>query len=313
MSRCSFPYCRARVPAGAVLCERCGFPRDKAQLFDPALFQAGVERLRGRLPERILDMHQILPAFPGIAEFQLKAMAALGITQALLQSAPPEAKSLLGDDALFEVAQAHPGRFWPSAFVDPTHEQALQQLEAAADRGVRVLKLLPVAGYELDDPALNPFWELAESRRMVMLIHQGFITGRHKDEERRAGQFMSSRFANPLYVDRPARQFPGVTFILAHAGGAIFYEQAAQMVSQHDNVWADLSGTGLFALQRFLQLSVALDTDKLFWGNDGPPFAYPITLRLLVQTLEQHDEVETLLPALLFDNGRTFADLHLED
>ena len=145
---------------------------------------------------------------------------------------------------------------------------------------------------------------------LVAMVHTGFITARHKEEEAAAGAFMASRFANPLFLDRPARQFPDLTFILCHTGGAVFHEEGAQMVTQHDNVWGDLSGFGLFALRRFLRPDVVVDWSKLFWGNDAPPNAYPFNLRLLLGTLADADE-HGLVEPLLYGNGRRFVDQFL--
>jgi predicted TIM-barrel fold metal-dependent hydrolase len=145
---------------------------------------------------------------------------------------------------------------------------------------------------------------------LVAMIHTGFITARHKHEEASAGVFLSSTFSDPLFLDQPARKFPRLSFILCHLGGAIWCEAGAQMVSQHDNVWGDLSGFGLFALRRLLSNGAAVDWSKLFWGNDSPPPAYPHNLRLHLAALRRAG-AETLAPQLLRENGQRFAERFL--
>ncbi|TNE91098.1 MAG: hypothetical protein EP330_06520 [Deltaproteobacteria bacterium] len=305
IAQCAYVYCRHLLADPSAPCPRCGHPPDPADLRNPAFFLGAMASLQG-LPPAMLDMHQILPAYPGIERYQLLAMDQLNIRTALLQSAPDEATSLQGNAALAEVARTHPGRFWASQFVDPRHPEALAQLQAAADRGHRVIKLLPVTGWRADDPSLVPFWAAMSELRLAAMVHTGFFTARHKEEEAAAGAYMSSTHADPLFFDKPCREFPDLRVILCHAGGAIGFEAAAQMISQHEHVWADLSGTGIFALQRLLA-GVAVNWNKLFWGNDSPPYAYPLNLRLLLGALDRAG-ASTLAPALLHDNGARFAE-----
>ena len=307
MSTCQYTYCRAALSDADASCPVCGFPRDRSQLHDLAfLARIAVDDK----PAQVFDMHQILPAIDDVLEMQLAAMQGFGITRVLLQSAPPQATSLWGNEQLLGLAQQQPDLFWASQFVDPRMEGAADALESFAASGVKVVKLLPVAGYRGDDPALDDFWGAMERLRLVAMIHTGFITARHKAEEAKAGLFMSSRYADPLYFDLTARKFPRLTFILCHLGGAIWHEAAAQMVTQHDNVWGDVSGFGLFALQRLLRAGATVDWNKVFWGNDSPPFAYPFNLRLHLAALRQFDALE-LAPRLMHDNGRTFGEQFL--
>ena len=308
MAVCEYIYCRAPFSDDQSACPRCGYPRDKSRLMDPS-FLASVE-VNGK-PDVLLDMHQILPAVDGVFDLQRVAMQHFGIEKVLVQSVPPQATSLWGNDKLRELAAEHGDRFWVSQFLDPRMPGALEALEKIAAAGLKVIKLLPPAGFQPDDPAFDDFWGTMERLGLVVMVHTGFITARHKREEKKAGAFMSSRYANPLFFDQPARKFPDLTIILCHLGGALWHEEGAQMVTQHDNVWGDVSGFGLFALQRLLALRATVDWSKVFWGNDSPPFAYPMNLRLHLEALEQNG-AQDLATALFYDNGRRFADLFLE-
>ncbi len=307
MPICEYTYCRASYSEDLACCPVCGFPRDRSKLQDLVfLGQIAVEDK----PSAVIDMHQILPAIDGVLEMQLAAMQGFGVERVLLQSAPPQATSLWGNEQLLDLAQQQPQRFWASQFVDPRMPNAVQALESFAEAGAKVVKLLTVAGYRADDPALDEFWSTMERLELVAMVHTGFITARHKKEEAKAGLFMSSRYANPLFFDLTARKFPRLTIILCHLGGAIWYEEAAQMVTQHDNVYADVSGFGLFALRRLLQLGATVDWTKVFWGNDSPPFAYPFNLKLHLAALRKAEALD-LAPALFYDNGRRFGESFL--
>ncbi len=188
---------------------------------------------------------------------------------------------------------------------------AIDMAHRLADNGVRVIKLLPPAGYSPDDSRYDDFWETLQARNLIAMLHTGFITARHKEEEARAGIFLHSRYASPVLLDLPARKFTRLIFILCHLGGSLWYEEAAQMVASHDNVWGDISATGVFALQRLLRLDAMFDRTKIFWGNDSPPWAYPFNLRLLLATLSQAG-AEDMAASLLYDNARRFTDSRIE-
>ncbi|MEZ4320329.1 MAG: amidohydrolase family protein [Myxococcota bacterium] len=306
MTPCPYVYCDAALPDGSDACPTCGHPRDVGRLQSSACFAELVLALKPRLPDRLLDLHQILPVHPRILPYQLGAMDALGIEHALLQSAPDAATTLSGNAALLEVQQAHPDRFWTSWFVDPAGPDAHAALDAAVAAGVRVIKLLPVTGWDPDDDALWPFWDALQAAGCVAMVHTGFFTARHRDEEARAGRFMRSWLGDPLRFDRVCRAFPDLRVILCHAGGSVYAPQAAEMMRQHPNVWGDLSGSGRFALRLLLSQPYPVDWAKLFWGNDSPPYAYPLNLRLLLHDLEAAGRTDLTEP-LLYSNGARFA------
>jgi predicted TIM-barrel fold metal-dependent hydrolase len=303
---CEHVTCRAPLAPGAEACARCGFPLDRHKLRDPEFLASAAPRFQ---VSALLDMHQIVPATDGALELQLEMMRRLRIERALLQSAPPEATSLLGNDRLGQIGEAHPRQFWISQYLDPRDPAAAQQVRQLAAQGGRVVKLLPPTGWEPDEPGLRPFWAAMNEYRMVAMAHTGSITARHVHEERAAGRFLNSRHARPVFFDEPARRFPNVTFLLCHMGSAAWCEEAAQLLAQHDNVWGDISGFGLLALRRLMRDRDEVEWGKILWGNDAPAFAYPFNLRLLAETLEPagHD----LVPRLLHDNAREFACRHL--
>jgi predicted TIM-barrel fold metal-dependent hydrolase len=263
------------------------------------------------LPQGIVDMHQILPSLDGVLDMQLTMMERYGIAKALIQSAPAEARSLWGNEKLIVLAAEHGDRFWISQFIDPRQHQAIPALEGLARAGAKVVKLLPPAGWQGDDPTFDEFWARMEELNLVAMIHTGFFTARHKTEEKAAGVFMNSRYANPVFFDRAARKFPDLQMILCHAGGAMWFEESAQMITQHDNVWGDISGFGHFALRRLLQLGVTVDWSKLFWGNDSPPHAYPFNLRLTLDSLRRAG-ADGMAEGLLYDNARQFTQQFLD-
>lgn len=307
IKHCTYFYCRSRLGPGDAACPHCGYPTDEAMASDPGYLAA----LRRQVPaDRIIDMHQILRSDAGELERQLDAMQRLGVQKALLQSAPREFTGLLGNGRLELVARDHRDRFWASYYIDPHAPAALDELRFCSSNGIRVVKLVPSAGFAANDPALHPFWAAMEEQQLVAMVHTGFVTARHKAVERRLGRFMDSQLSHPFLFDEPARRWPALQIILCHLGGISWYREAAQMVSEHANVWGDTSAFGAFALRRCLAEQVPLALDKVFWGNDSSASAYPFNLRLLSSVLEAHG-LEAAAEPLLYGNAKAFADRYL--
>ncbi len=75
--------------------------------------------------------------------------------------------------------------------------------------GFRGVKLYPVNRcYRLSDPACRPFFEAANELKANMIIHYGVTVDPTGD----------LRYADPLDLSPVARDFPGLTFTIAHFG-----------------------------------------------------------------------------------------------
>ncbi|MFJ5224058.1 amidohydrolase family protein [Streptomyces sp. NPDC088400] len=164
-----------------------------------------------------------------------------------------------------EIRLRHPGRFWVYIGVDPRRgPEGVQAFEHMADAyGLDGVKLYPPCGYSPSDPGLYPYYEICAARRLPVLVHTG-PTARSLDYEP----------AHPLRVDKAARDFPRVNFILGH-GGLIHVDTCAYLAAYRPNVYLD---TGGFAsgpslpswpehLNRLFRLGI---NHKIIFGTDWP-------------------------------------------
>jgi len=92
----------------------------------------------------------------------------------------------------------------------------------------------------------------------------------------------------------------------------MWVEEAVQMVNAHENVWGDISGSGIGALKRIVQNHITVDWTKLFWGNDSPPALYPVNLKLLFHYLKTGNLLD-MAPMLLQNNAKHFLEKVLND
>lgn len=111
-----------------------------------------------------------------------------------------------GNRHLSRLIAGHADRLLGFAVVNPLHEQAARDLEAAAELpGICGLKLVPTGWYPYDDCA-HRVYEAAARLGLPILFHSGiFIDGR------------SGRFCRPSFYEA-VRDHPGLRVTLAHLG-----------------------------------------------------------------------------------------------
>lgn len=108
---------------------------------------------------------------------------------------------------------------------------AARVLEEALDAGFKgaMIATQPKgAGGNLDDPDLDPFWEVASARRATIFVHPHYICGDERlagyDLVNAVGRLADSTIAIArLLFSGHLTRFAGVTLVLAHAGGALPY------------------------------------------------------------------------------------------
>lgn len=134
-----------------------------------------------------------------------------------------------------EMLQASGGRLLRTSTVDPT--RATDAVRDAVGLwgsvpNLAALKLYP--GYQHfypHDPRLDPLYEFAARRRIVVMFHQG-------DTLDPAGLL---KFARPIEVDEVAVRFRDVNFVLCHLGNP-WIDEASELVYKNRNVYTDTSG-----------------------------------------------------------------------
>jgi aminocarboxymuconate-semialdehyde decarboxylase len=108
---------------------------------------------------------------------------------------------------------------------------AARVLEEALDSGFKgaMIATQPKGfGGNLDDPSLDPFWEVASARQAAIFLHPHYICGDERladyDLVNAVGRLTDTTIAvaRLLFSGHLAR-FPGVSLVLSHAGGALPY------------------------------------------------------------------------------------------
>jgi predicted TIM-barrel fold metal-dependent hydrolase len=148
--------------------------------------------------------------------------------------------------------------------VDPTQPGWEDEMRHGHEQlKLRGIKLLPMyAGFNPDDPRLDPLWRYCTRNGLPVLLHTGTT-------------FISQapiEHTLPRHLDTVAIRFPGVKIIMAHLGHP--YEGECIVVARkHPNVYADISALHYRPFQLYHSLMLAQEYgiwDKLLFATDYP-------------------------------------------
>lgn len=177
-----------------------------------------------------------------------------------------------GNDELAQFVAMHPQRFlgWGS-LSDPRHPDATRTLARFRSMGLSGLKLYPpIQRFLPNDRALYPVYEAAAEHGLPILFHFGITVG----------VFYDLSFASPLPLSAPVKEFPEVTFIIAHFGAG-FLRETLFLAYHTENVCVDTSGTNNWRLyhpgepsleQVFRDALRAFGPKRILFGTDSTAF-----------------------------------------
>lgn len=170
--------------------------------------------------ERIADMDrlgidiQVISPSPGQYHYELEPEIGRQVTRLI-------------NDRIAEAVASHPDRLVGMGSVPlQSPELAVAELDRCVDQlGFRGIEISThVAGRELSDPALAPFFAAAEARGVLLFIHPlGFTHG-----ERLSDHYLNNLIGNPLesaiavahlIFQGTLDRHPGLRICIAHGGG----------------------------------------------------------------------------------------------
>lgn len=139
-----------------------------------------------------------------------------------------------GNEELARFVALHPQRFigWGS-LSDPRHPDAWRTVARFRSMGLSGLKLYPpIQRFLPNDRALYPIYEAAAEAGLPILFHFGITVG----------AFYDLSYASPLPLSAAVKEFPEVTFTIAHFGAG-FLRETLFLAYHTENVCVDTSGT----------------------------------------------------------------------
>ena len=206
---------------------------------------------------------------------------------------------MASNDAVQRHAIEYPDLFVPfAAFrlgVDRPSDVA--RLSDQGFSGLRVAA--PPAPY--DDEAFFPVYEAAQALDMPILFHTGMLPPTPLD---RALDVRSDRM-RPVLLDGVARHFPALSIVGCGLGWP-WYEEAAELLGLHPNIYFDMSGTTLRKkdLDFFAGLLGAAPSTLL-----DRPHCGAACRRLLFGTAARHEK----MPEIECNYERLFRSMTLDE
>lgn len=145
----------------------------------------------------------------------------------------------LGNQWLAGLSERYPGVLMGFGSVDPHREDAAQEVDRAADLGLKGLKFHPtMQEFSPGEERFYPIYERMQERGLVALFHTG-TCGIGAGTPGAGGTKI--RYSHPGFLDAVGADFPGVTWIAAHFGWPWVGETLAYALHK-SNVWIELSG-----------------------------------------------------------------------
>ena len=150
----------------------------------------------------------------------------------------------------------------PFASINPfvMAHPAVELERAVCELGCRGLKLYPSYQYFYpNDPMLYPVYAKAEKLGIPVMFHTG------------SSMFRGTRlkYADPLWLDDVAVDFPDLKIVQAHSGRGFWYDRAFFMARLHKNVYMEISGLPPSNLLSYFP-DFERNADKIIFGSDWP-------------------------------------------
>jgi predicted TIM-barrel fold metal-dependent hydrolase len=181
-----------------------------------------------------------------------------GIDHAIVQPSVPrpylEDTSAIHNE-IFELCNQRRGRFFGMASINPHFKPGDYDKELTRcikELGFVGVKITPVG--HAAHPALQSCMHAYEScagLNIPVMIH---MDG-------------NGCFSHPFNILEPAKAFPHVKFVMAHAGGNAYFAAALYAAQQCSNVYLETSWLDIYSLKNALE---ALGPERIMFSSDMP-------------------------------------------
>jgi predicted TIM-barrel fold metal-dependent hydrolase len=225
------------------------------------------------------------------AEQLLAAMDRFGVDRALVIPFPVVEDYRTAHDEIARAVRAHSDRLVGAACIYPFVPEAQFRSEVkrcAEELGFRALKLQPQ--YQALNPISNRsdfLFQTAFDYRLPVICHTG------------AG----APFALPSLFIMPARKFPDLPIVLAHAGGSVYVAEAIVAATVCPNIYVELSS---LMPHHVAEVLLHIPSSRLLIGSDVPESLEAEMSKILGMDLAPEVKSDILWNTArrLFDEGR---------
>ncbi len=201
-------------------------------------------------------MHLGISKFSGhetTADDLIKYMRKYGITHGFVMPQPTLKNINSVHNEIHQLTEIYVGRFFGIASIDPwlSEEEYEKEFRRCVDTYHFVAVKLHPHGHNISpiSPKCQKVYELADQFHVPVIIHTG----------------LGSLNALPSLMIEPAARFPNVTFVLAHAGFAVFTSEAIVAAKVCENIILEPSWCPTFSVRAMVN---EIGIDRIIYGSD---------------------------------------------
>lgn len=188
----------------------------------------------------------------------LRSMDAAGIERAVICSIATRPAQF---DKILEWSRAVASdRLIPLPSVHPAAPDVTAQVRRIADAGFRGLKLHPYyQEFALDEPRLDPLYETAAARGLLLVAHTGFDIA-----------YPRVRCADPARIARVVARHPALKLITTHLGGWEDWDEVERHLLGRPVYMETSFSTAYLGAEKTAALLRRHPADYLLFGTDTP-------------------------------------------
>src|SRR3989441_224449 len=228
----------------------------------------------------------------------LGTMRRYRIVRGLLLSPPLQGGVPLPNDEVIRLCVRSGGMLAPAITVEPNAKEVRAAVKLAEENR-KVVKAFKVRlGYvkaSAESPVFDRLYDYAESEGLPVLFHTG-------DTAFSTGDLARS---HPLTLDGLANKREELVIVLCHFGNP-WFEDVAELIYKHPNVYADISGltTGGAYAEKYAEwlakkiseaVYFAAGAEKIIFGTDYPITKHSETLNLVRRLDVDESDKEKIL------------------
>ncbi|MFZ7134254.1 MAG: amidohydrolase family protein [Eubacteriales bacterium] len=163
-------------------------------------------------------------------------------------------------DRIYRFTQDHPGKVWGVTDINPRHDDDVYAAEVTRcikELGFVAVKLHPFLESTMPlGPHAVKVYETARKLNVPVIVHTG----------------NGVPLALPSMMIPIAKKYPDLTIVLAHAGSFMYFDEAVIAAQLCDNIFLELSSTGVHHLKMGL---ASIGAGKMMFGSDGDIYVGP--------------------------------------
>ncbi len=158
-----------------------------------------------------------------------------------------------------KLRDEYSGKYIPGIHVHPGYvKESLQEVEFAIKNNVKMIGELVPYHHGWEDYSQKEFLEILD-----FVNTAGMLVNLHISEAEELCQ-----------IEKAVKMYKNITFVLAHPGYGDRLQKHLEMLGKYENVYMDLSGSGIELYGALKKITDTVGYDRLLFGTDYPVTAF---------------------------------------